>query len=122
MNRNNYNLNGGEVTLDLPALKDVLGTAYTHLNDKLQDQLRKIKEEVSEAYVLGLKGELGSKDSQEQYRQLCHANTGRTYMLQTANDLSDAIEALFHVSEACRRETIKVWLPGENTTLNANRA
>jgi hypothetical protein len=71
----------------------------------------------------GVQKELGYEDGQEQYRQLCHANTGRSYMVQTARELSDAIEALFHVSEACRRETIKAWLPGlnPNATLDVDR-
>lgn len=103
-----YNMNGGEVTLDLDALREVLTTAFHNLSNKLQDQLRKVNEEISEAYCLGAKGK-----SHEQYIQLCHANTGRSYMTKTAQDLADTVEALFHVTEAGKRETIKAVTTGK---------
>lgn len=108
MKNNNFNLNGGEVTLDLPALKKVLATGTANLTHKLQDELRQISNDLSNAHSAEYKG-----DSHESYREMSHANTARESLARTAQDLADSIHALFHISEACRRETIKVATTGK---------
>lgn len=92
------NMNGSIVTLDLVQINGVLDSAVTVLHDRLQDQLRTANEEIRSAAIAQHKG-----DEHGHYLGLCHANTQREYFVRTAQQLSEAIHAKFHVAEAIKR-------------------
>jgi len=94
---------GQSVTLDLNQINAVLDSAVYELHDRLQRELGKINEEIRTASIALSRGQ-----SHEHYLGLCHANTGRDSLVRTAQKLSDAIHAKFHVAEAIKRDEVVI--------------
>jgi hypothetical protein len=101
-----FNMNGQAVTLDLPAINQVLAVATATLHDALQLHLGNVNEDLRQAHTAAHKG-----DSQQNYLDLCHANTKRTRLVTLATQLAAAIESQFHVNEACKRQDVIVDRP-----------
>jgi len=95
------NMNGQTVTLDLNKINAVLDSAVYELHDRLQRELGKIKDEIRTAHIALSRG-----DSHAHYLGLSHANTGRDSLVRTAQNLSEAIHAKFHVAEAIKRDEV----------------
>lgn len=92
---------GYQVTLDLNQINGVLDSAVMVLNDKLQDKLRTLNDEIRSASSAQHKG-----DNHGHYLGLCHANTQRENMVRTAKQLGEAVHAKFHVAEAIKRDEV----------------
>lgn len=99
-----------KVTIDLPAVLQVLEVATATLHDALQVQLAAINDDLRSAAVAAQKGRTGHN-----YLDLCHANTKRIFLVRLAQQLADAIEAQFHVNEACTRQTVIVDRSGDTS-------
>lgn len=102
MNKDKFNMSGEKVVLDLPFIEKVLVSATAALTHKLEDELRKITSSLRSAQI----GK--ATNSHENYRNLSHAHTGREELTRTALQLSDAIRAQFHVTEANKRNEVVV--------------
>jgi hypothetical protein len=101
MNKNNFDLSGNTVTLDLTKLREVLESSTAALSNQLEDEFRQIRENIREAGVHAIKN-----NEHENFRSLSHANTARESFVRTAQQLADSIQAQFHVTEACKRDIV----------------
>ncbi len=96
-----FDMEAGKVTLDLTALNKSLGFATAELHQALSTHLSTIWNELRKAQDAAQKG-----DYDVNYRELCHANTGRKRLVTLAQQLANAIECQFHVNEACKRDEV----------------
>lgn len=100
MYKDKFEMSGDKVVLDLPLIEEVVTSAVFLLANKLEEELRKTKANLSEAHIAK------ATNSHENYRHLSHAHTGREELTKTAFQLSDAIRAQFHIVEANKRATV----------------
>lgn len=104
-----YEMSGGVVTLDLDHVRQVTGFAVAELQETMNRQLADIRQCLSDsaraAYLAKQEDtpEAVAELEHESYRRLCNANTARENMVRSAGQFADAIQAHFHVTEACKR-------------------
>ena len=94
-----FDMSAGTVTLDLPQLKLVLGSAMCNARNELSRTEADIFNSIDQAVIAEHRG-----NSEENFVQLCHANTSREQLTHFANQYAEAIRAYFHVCEAIKRE------------------
>lgn len=100
-------MSAGTVTLDLNALSQVLGTAVRVAKDNLYRDMTEIQNDLEASARAGANG-----DWETHYRKLCNANTHREYVVSSAKQYADAVEAYFHVCEAIKREEVEIVKEG----------
>ncbi len=98
-----FSMCAGEVTLDLVQMKEVASAAIGNARNELSRTEGRLRDLLERAYVAELKGE-----THEHYLALCNANTERQYLERYARQYAEAIQAYFYLSEAIKRDTVKV--------------
>jgi len=98
MIRKSYDMSAGIVCIDLVKLQHTLSRASRLAHNALYQDMAQVEHDIEFA-ITG--------DNDEQFRGLCHANTHAKYLSSEATHYADCVEALFHISEAIKRDVVE---------------
>ena len=98
MIRKSYDMSAGIVCIDLVKLQHTLSRASRLAHNALYQDMAQVDHDIEFA-ITG--------DNDEQFRGLCHANTHAKYLSSEATHYADCVEALFHISEAIKRDVVE---------------
>jgi len=99
MIRKSYDMSAGIVCVDLVKLQHTLSRASRLAHNALYQDMAQVEHDIEFA-ITG--------DNDEQFRGLCHANTHAKYLSSEATHYADCVEALFHISEAIKRDVVEL--------------
>ena len=100
MIRKSYDMSAGIVCIDLVKLQHTLSRASRLAHNALYQDMSQVEHDIEFANA-------HTRDDDEQFRGLCHANTHAKYLSSEATHYADCVEALFHISEAIKRDVVE---------------
>ena len=101
MIRKSYDMSAGIVCIDLVKLQHTLSRASRLAHNALYQDMAQVEHDIEFAI------HAHTGDDDEQFRGLCHANTHAKYLSSEATHYADCVEALFHISEAIKRDVVE---------------
>ena len=96
---NKYNMNAGEVTLDLNKLLEVAATAIHYSEAEMERLHSRIRDDLFRSIHM--------YDPQDKYHATCNANSDTEYLERAVKAYCEGVKAYFYLSESIRRETVK---------------
>jgi hypothetical protein len=105
MKKQGFDTNGGDVQIDLNFL---LRNAIQHMQSARGD-VERCQRSISDALERAAMAQYDKSASAETKRQneylgLCNANSGREYLTRAVDSYNNAVEAVFYLTEAIKRD------------------